>query len=52
MTSLITFENKRDISCWPSQQGCEKMVKQKIEKIEKREERKGKLKKISPKVKN
>jgi hypothetical protein len=36
MTSLINFENKRDISCWPSQQGCEKMVKQKIEKIENR----------------
>ncbi|MBT5735839.1 MAG: hypothetical protein HOI28_03240 [Euryarchaeota archaeon] len=34
MTSLITFEINRDISCWLSQQGCEKMVKQKIEKME------------------
>jgi hypothetical protein len=34
MTSLINFENKRYISCWPSQQGCEKMVKQKIGKNE------------------
>jgi hypothetical protein len=34
MTSLITFEINRYISCWLSQQGCEKMVKQKIEKME------------------
>lgn len=34
MTSLITFEINRDISCCLSQQGCEKMVKQKIEKME------------------
>jgi hypothetical protein len=31
---LITFESKRDISCWFTQQGCEKMVKQKIGKNE------------------
>ncbi len=31
---MINFDFERDISCWLSQQGSEKMVKQKTEKIE------------------
>ena len=34
MITLITIETNRYISCWQSQQGCEKMVKQKIGKNE------------------
>ena len=34
MITLITIETNRDISCWLSQQGCEKMVKQKTDKKE------------------
>ncbi|RJU80613.1 MAG: hypothetical protein DWB99_08300 [Candidatus Poseidoniales archaeon] len=34
MITLITIETNRYISCWLSQQGCEKMVKQKIGKNE------------------